>query len=350
MADPPCLCIRADANPDIGIGHVMRCLALAQAWQDRGGKVAFVSAIEAPALVERLQAEGFELIRMPAPPGLNDDLQFTLSAARRLGSRWLVLDGYHFTHDYMMDVQAGGLHLLLIDDLADRNLSGVEVVLNQNAYATEAMHAHFHSIPRLLLGAGYTLLRREFVRAREPKVIASDARRVLVTMGGADVTNATLRALQALRRIPERRLAVRVVVGAANRHLSTLRAFLPALAADHDVELLVNPPDMPALMKWSDVTVTAAGSSCWELCCLGVPLMMVVTAENQRHMPGYFSKHDIAEVFGEFTEERLPEFAERLNRLLLDTQRREQLSRAAALVVDGEGADRAARFMMGWHE
>ncbi|HYF33897.1 MAG TPA: UDP-2,4-diacetamido-2,4,6-trideoxy-beta-L-altropyranose hydrolase [Prosthecobacter sp.] len=343
MSEPETLCIRADANSEIGIGHVMRCLALAQAWQDRGGRVRFISAIEAPALVGRLQSEQMEVAPMTAQPGSDEDLRLTINAAT--GAKWLVLDGYHFTKDYMLGVQESGLHLLLIDDLADRDLGDIEAVLNQNAYATEAMHARFHRVPRLLLGAGYTLLRREFVKNRGSKEIAQEGRRVLITLGGADVPNATLQVLRALRQVKSA-LQVRVVVGVANRHLDSLEAEVPNLS-QHAVSLLVDPPDMPALMKWSDVTITAAGSSCWELCCLGVPLLMLVTAENQRLMPGYFRQHDIAEVFGELTEARVGEFAERLAGLLADAERRAQLSKAAALVVDGAGAERAVRFMMG---
>jgi UDP-2,4-diacetamido-2,4,6-trideoxy-beta-L-altropyranose hydrolase len=347
MPDIPPLCIRADAGRTIGIGHLMRCLALAQAWQERGGRVCLIAALDAPALLERLRQDQVDYLPATGQSGGEADLRHTIATARELGAEWVVLDGYHFTREFMLQIQAAGLHVLLIDDLADRDLSDIQAVLNQNAYATESMHAGFHRIPRLLLGTGYTLIRREFRQARGEKRIAAEARNILVTMGGADVPNATLQVLRALAQIRHRRLHLRAVIGAANPHVPALEAALPHLREQHEIELLVNPPDMPALMNWSDVTITAAGSSCWELCCLGVPMVMLVTAENQRLMPGYFAKHDIAEVFGELSEERLAEFALFIDQLLGNAARREQLSKAAALVIDGEGAQRAAGFLLG---
>jgi spore coat polysaccharide biosynthesis predicted glycosyltransferase SpsG len=179
------------------------------------------------------------------------------------------------------------------------------------------------------------------------KPIRATADRILVTLGGADVPNATLIVMQALRQITFRRLNIRLVIGAANKHIHSLQAALPNLLEQHEVELLVNPPNIPALMDWSDVTITAAGSSCWELCCLGVPQLILVTADNQRLMPAYFIKHDIAEVFGELNDTRLHELAQRLGSLLKDESRRVQLSQAAKRVIDGGGAARVVNFILG---
>ncbi len=343
---PGTLCIRADANSRIGIGHVMRCLALAQAWQDRGGGVCFISAMQTPSLIERLRQENMVLTNTNAAPGSDEDLQQTVAAARAQDAAWLVLDGYHFTREFMLGAQQAGLHLLLLDDVADRDLSGVEAVLNQNAYAIEALYQHCVPCPRLLLGASHTLIRREFLRNSSPKQIHAEAYRVLITLGGADVPNATLTVMRALRHITFRRLEVRLVIGAANRHIDTLQTELAALQEQHEAAFLINPPNLPELMSWSDVTITAAGSSCWELCCLGVPQLILVTADNQRMMPAYFIEHDIAEVFGELDDTRTEELAQRLTALLQDMPRRMQLSRTALSVIDGGGAQRVMDFIL----
>ncbi len=340
------LCIRADADASMGIGHVMRCLALAQAWQDRGGRVFFISTMKTVSLLERLRQENMELIAITATPGSEADLNQTVAAAHAQKAAWIVLDGYHFTREFMLSAQQAGLHLLILDDVADRDLSGVEAVLNQNAYANDAMHQHFAPCPELLLGAPYTLIRREFLRPSCAKQIRAEAGRVLITLGGADVPNATLNVMRALQHITFRRLEVRLVIGAANRHIDTLQTEMVALLEFHEAEFLINPPNMPELMSWSDVTITAAGSSCWELCCLGVPQLILVTADNQRLMPAYFIEHDIAEVFGELDDTRTEELAQRLAALLLDTPRRMQLSRTALSVIDGGGAQRVVNFML----
>jgi UDP-2,4-diacetamido-2,4,6-trideoxy-beta-L-altropyranose hydrolase len=342
----PCLCIRADADERIGIGHVMRCLALAQEWRRRGGSVRLISAMKSTPLIERVRAEGVEIAPMLAVPASAGDLEQTLEEARNSGASWLLLDGYHFPRDYMLRVQAAGLHLLLMDDLADRDLSGIEVVLNQNAYASEAMHAHCRPRPQLLLGTQHTLIRREFLAWRAPRATPQRANRVLVTLGGADVSNFTFLVLQGLQLIPARRLNVRVVIGATNQNIKSLEAELPAVRTIHDCELLLNPPDLPSLMNWSELTITAAGSTCWELCCLGVPQMVIETADNQRMMAPHLTRHQIAEVFGKLDETGLMEFSRRVADLLDNPAERAKLSQAASSLIDGAGARRVVDYMV----
>ena len=104
------LCIRADASPSIGIGHLMRCLALAQAWQDRGGAVTFVTAPGQPALMARFVREGFAVHELKSPPGTLTDATETLATAASAG--WLVVDGYQFRTDYLMALRAGECRVL----------------------------------------------------------------------------------------------------------------------------------------------------------------------------------------------------------------------------------------------
>lgn len=341
MSNVGTLCIRADANPSIGMGHVMRCLALAQAWQDRGGHVVLVSALQLPALIERMQNEKLELVPVGA-----DDLSFTIATAQQHGARWIVLDGYFFTPDYMHGIQNAGLHLLLLDDVADRELGGVEAILNQNAYATPELYARFQPAPHLLLSSPHTLLRRDFLQQRGAKSIADIGTRVLITMGGADPANVTQQVMQALKLASASPLEVRIIVGAANRNLPALQNELPSLQAVHRAEILVNPPDMPAQMAWSDVTITAAGSSCWELFCLGVPAIVLQTSDDQKFMSPWFAKHGVAEVMGIADQFQPQELATRLETLLADPARRAHLSQSASAIIDGRGAERVVDFML----
>jgi UDP-2,4-diacetamido-2,4,6-trideoxy-beta-L-altropyranose hydrolase len=346
MIETAPLLIRADASGTMGIGHVMRCIALAQAWQDRGGTVYFISTLDSPLLQERLKQENMVVLAIKAAPASDQDLLETVTAARTHDAAWLVIDGYHFSRDYILGIQRAGLHLMLLDDVADRDLSGVEVVLNQNAYATVTMYQHSVPCPKLLLGAPHTLLRREFLMHDGEKEIRREATRVLVTLGGADVPNATQHVMQALRQITRKRLEIRLIVGSANQHLAALQKELHLLRDKHAADILINPPDIPALMTWSDATITAAGSSCWELCRLGVPQFMLVTADNQRLMPPYFVEHGIADVFGAMNDSRVTEFAQRLDALLQDFDKRSRLSQAARRLIDGSGAARVVDFML----
>src|SRR5579864_7920496 len=110
------LLIRADASVAMGTGHVMRCLALAQAWQDSGGRAVFAIADATPSVRQRLQNEGVEVENITAEAGTPLDATETSDLARRHGSFWVVADGYQFDAEYQSTVKATGLRLLFVDD------------------------------------------------------------------------------------------------------------------------------------------------------------------------------------------------------------------------------------------
>ena len=94
------LIIRADASSAIGHGHVMRCLALAQAWQDRGGRCVFVTSQPVPAIEARLTSEGFAVLKLEATPGSREDASQVADSAAQNDACWAVIDGYHFGLEY----------------------------------------------------------------------------------------------------------------------------------------------------------------------------------------------------------------------------------------------------------
>lgn len=117
---PGTLLIRADANVSIGIGHVMRCLALAQAWEDAGGNAFFAIAEIPEALALRLKSNGFALLPIQATPGGSVDASATVAHASQLRADWVVVDRDRFSNDFCDGIRVSGFRLLLIDDFAER--------------------------------------------------------------------------------------------------------------------------------------------------------------------------------------------------------------------------------------
>ncbi|HZU45617.1 MAG TPA: hypothetical protein VE994_23270, partial [Terriglobales bacterium] len=129
----PTLLIRADAGPDIGTGHVMRCLALAQGWQDAGGRVVFATGHDLPGNVERrLTSEGFRIERIEGEPGSVRDVNLTRELASRLNAEYTVLDGYRFRADYQRTLKDAGQKLLVIDDYGRTGAYCADLLLDQN--------------------------------------------------------------------------------------------------------------------------------------------------------------------------------------------------------------------------
>jgi UDP-2,4-diacetamido-2,4,6-trideoxy-beta-L-altropyranose hydrolase len=208
------LVIRADAGTEIGTGHVMRCLALAQGWQDAGGHAIFAMATEVPNLEGRLKSEGVEVVHLAVKPGSSDDAIATGNLAREIGAAWVVVDGYRFTADYQRRIKDSEMRLLFVDDYGHTDRYYADVVLNQNRHAHEGLYVKREPHTRLLLGTHYALLRREFLRWQGwQREIPPVARRMLVTMGGGDPDNVTLKVILALNQMDLPELEVNVVVG-----------------------------------------------------------------------------------------------------------------------------------------
>jgi len=289
------LLIRADATEDMGTGHLMRCLALAQAWQDRGGTAAFITACESEQLRARLVREGFLVIPIERPHPDPADWQITSGTLEEHPGAWVVLDGYHFDSPYQRQIKDSGHPLLAIDDMAHLRQYFADVILNQNLHASDLRYV-CPSHTRVFLGVQYAVLRREFLEWRTWKrKMPRVARRLLVTIGGGDPDNVTLKVMHALNEVSAALEAV-VVVGPANPHYDALESAVRD--SRQAISLVLNSSDMPKLMAWADIAVSAAGSTCWELAFMGLPALLLSVAENQQRTARALAAERAAIVLG----------------------------------------------------
>lgn len=339
------LLVRADAGPRIGAGHFMRCLALAQAWQEQGGNAVFLMAPGARSLQERLQDDHMAEVQLCAQPGTIADADETAKAARQHGAAWIALDGYQFSPDYQRVLKDKTSHLLLFDDLADADCYYADLLLNQNAYAIPEMYANRVDNCALLPGAAYFLLRREFRERRDrERQVTSSARNLLITFGGSDAENGTGLALQALALLPAPAMNVRVLVGASNPH----RAELERVAAmlNHNIEFETDSKRVADEMAWADLAISAAGSTSWELAFMGLPSLLVTLSENQRGCAQYLQRHGIAINLGWQQEVQPTAMATALSALAADVARRAEMSSRGRHLIDGRGAERVVQAMV----
>ena len=340
----PPLLVRADANPVMGSGHVMRCLALAQAWGGRGGPVWFLSRCNNATLQQRIQAAGAEFLSLSADASAHLDMQSTLTLLAELKADYVVLDGYDFDSEYQRAVRAGGCRLLVIDDTVRLTHYDADILLNQNLGAA-ALKYDCNSDAVVLLGPEYALLRREFIFWRSRlHTVPETARKILVTLGGSDPDNVTLNVIQALRGLEITRLQIRVVAGPANPHIEELRD--AAAAFPGGLELLSAVSDMAPLMAWADLAITAAGSTCWELACLGLPAVSLVIAENQRGIAEELGTAGVVFNLGWHAEVSSERLATAVDGLLFSSFRRLRMSQKGRALVDGKGAERVVSALL----
>lgn len=335
------LLVRADASVQMGTGHVMRCLALAQAWQDAGGEAVFAMGEASAAIAERLRAERMQVAPVQTLPGSEQDAMRVGELASHYRPEWVVVDGYQFRPEYHAAIRRRGCRVLVVDDGGSCGPGGADMVLNQNLHAQEGMYRNLEGGAELLLGPKFAMLRREFNGWREwRREIARVGRKILITMGGSDPDNCSAQVCEALLDRNVEGMEIRIAVGSSNPHLAWLRGI--ADGSKGAVRLEQN-GDMPELMGWADAAVSSAGSTCWELCMMGLPSVVLVVAENQEPVAREMGRMGIAmDASSGAVRERL---GESVRELLLARAMREEMSQRGRELVDGRGAERVVTAM-----
>lgn len=304
---------RTDASLLMGSGHVMRCLTLADALKAQGAECHFISREHPGHLLEVIRERGYKVnclvthaqpaldaiknIAIKAPKLLQEpahaawlgrtwqnDAQETAAILADLRPDWLVVDHYALDQRWETALRPHYQKLMVIDDLADR-LHQCDLLLDQNLGRQPQNYANL--VPaqcKLLIGPQYALLRPEFAAIRAYSLQRRQQpalKNILVTMGGVDLPNATGQVLQALKgcALPQD-CRITVVMGLQAPWLEQVRT--QAQDMPWPTEVMVNISDMAQRMADSDLAIGAAGSTSWERCCLGLPTLMVVLADNQQ--------------------------------------------------------------------
>jgi len=357
------LVFRTDASLLMGSGHLMRCLTLADALTAQGAQCHFISRSHPGHLVEIIRQRGFDFTALPAelsaPPAANiqtvgesakepvhaawlgsdwqTDAEQTRAVLVKLQPDWLVIDHYALDQRWENALRPHAKEIMVIDDLADRTHQ-CDLLLDQNLGRQPLDYVGL--VPaqcKVLTGPQYALLRSEFPALRAYSLQRRQQpalKHLLITMGGVDQPNATGQVLQALKgcALPQD-CRISVVMGLQAPWLQQVRA--QAQAMPWPTEVLVNISDMAPRMADSDLAIGAAGSTSWERCCLGLPTLMVVLADNQRAIAEALQDAGAAKILD--IASAVPMTCEVLSALVVNHRARHDMSIAAAHIVDGLG-------------
>jgi UDP-2,4-diacetamido-2,4,6-trideoxy-beta-L-altropyranose hydrolase len=323
---------RADGSPSIGAGHVMRCLALAEALGRNPHSVGFAASAETFTTVAALRcAEWSHLVLtggMECEPGI-------IARQWPNGVDVLVLDHYGRGASFERACRPWANRIVVLDDLADRE-HDADVLVNAGAGTALAYRGLVSDACRVLVGPQFAVVRDDFRRARADSLTRRDGRsveRILVGFGQTDPENATALALDALQ-LAGFSGEVDVVLGGAAPHLAQVRKKVAGRASLH-----IDTSDMPALLASADLAMGAAGTMAWERCCVGLPSIVVMTAENQRANVAELAKAGAILDAGLIDGNAIPRLRDALRRVLGGGALIELANRAAEL-VDGHGAER----------
>lgn len=288
--------LRVDASSQIGTGHFMRCLTLADALRESGARTRFVSRHLPEHLRSKLAEKGHEFVLLDTVSNVTalDDLAHAswlgvsqaqdaadcIQALSKQKWDWLIVDHYALDSRWESILRQSARKVLVIDDISDRR-HDCDVLLDQNVYADmESRYAGKVSAHcKQLLGPRYALLRNEFGKLHEQvKLRSGPVKRVLVFFGGVDADNYTGHAVEALAQLRLPEVHVDVVIGA--QHPS--RQQIEMECAQYGFECHMQTDKMAELMAAADLAIGAGGAATWERCCLGLPTLALCTADNQQ--------------------------------------------------------------------
>lgn len=348
---------RADASTQIGTGHVMRCLTLADALRERGARCGFVCREHPGHLLDLIRARGHEAHALPlsdAPPASRggvshdhadwlgadwgSDAQQTRAAMHGAPVDWLVVDHYALDARWEKQLGAHCNKLLVIDDLADRP-HDCDLLLDQNWLGPGPDRRYVGLVPercRMLLGPRHALLNSEYelLRVSMPERDGR-IRRVLVFMGGADPGNQTSKVLEALMHPTLESLAVDVVVGVNHPDPDRVRNAVAERAA---TTLHQGIPSLAGLMAHADLMIGAGGSTTWERMCLGLPAIVIGIARNQLEICRALMAAGYIRFLGEMDTVTSADIITAIQAALKDRAGMQQQSLQCRHLVTGSGA------------
>lgn len=356
------IAIRTDASSDIGSGHVMRCLTLADALKKKGHQVIFIGRELSGHLLDLIQHKGFMTIRLTSTDNLLSQTLLTKFSAW-LGANWqqdadevvaylkkqsvnlLIVDHYALDHQWEAQVKPYVDHVMVIDDLANRS-HVCDMLLDSNLYDDQTKR-YQHLIPKdclCLFGEKYVLLRQSFFDAKKKRTITPSVKKALIFLSGGDANNITEKVIQSCMKVTHP-IHYDVVVGASNPHKIQIQALCEKSISFH---YHCQVDSMAQLMQEADVAIGAGGGATWERCFLGLPTFTLSLSDFDALFSLQFAKRGAIYYAGDANEISTDEIAKQFAQLVENTPQREELSKMASLLVDGQGVQRVVDQIEAW--
>lgn len=354
---------RTDASLQIGSGHVMRCLTLADELQQRGAEIMFICREHCGHLIDLIEGKGYPVARLPQAevpytPAPDDvahaawlgvswqkDAAETVTALGTTKPHWLIVDHYALDGRWGGELRPRAGNIMVIDDLADRP-HDCDLLLDQNLYLQ--METRYDGLVaescQRLLGPRYALLRPEFATARRNlRQRDGKVKRVLVFFGGVDPGGETQKALQVLASLPNREFAVDVVVGGGSMHKKQIQEFCATYPGFH---YYCHVGNMAELMAAADLSVGAGGTATWERCAVGLPSLVLTVAENQKELAKNGAQDGLFFFLGDAPSVSPGKLLDSLKSLLALPETLQFYSRRCLSTVDARGAGRIANLLL----
>jgi UDP-2,4-diacetamido-2,4,6-trideoxy-beta-L-altropyranose hydrolase len=342
----------ANASSTIGAGHVMRLLAIAQTFINRGIKVTFASCECPDYLQDRLQQEGFEFVLLPT--------NFTDVNIKSLNPNVLVIDDYNVQAQQWQYFVAADALLVNVDDDTHQQPLLSSIIINPSASASKQRYKKRAPGAMLCLGPEFTLLRQEFMQQAYTNL--NQRKKILITLGGADVKNMSyVLALSLLKRVSNS-TQIQVLLGGL--HSSGAKALQELRQQYSNLHIVEQSQNVAQIMMQSGLAISAAGGTLGELASMGTPAIALVSADNQQavftspHADTWYSVVDVRQYNGHsdsnnivslnthFNTQLIEKITTQADELWRDLCKRERMSNQARQLIDGLGCRRIVEHVL----
>ena len=353
--------IRVDASVEIGTGHVMRCITLAEELRNHNFEINFITRNHKGNLIKFIQQKGFTTHILPSPQQklihksdyaswlgdsqINDAKQ-SLSFLQKDEPYLLIVDHYGIDTIWETLIRPHVTWLTVIDDLANRKHL-CDILVDQNWYAKKTKTRYANLVPEhcnCLLGPQYSLLTPEYANfASLVPPHKGILQRILVFLGGSDPDNVTGKIIQSLMSPIFRHLIVDIVIGINHpcKEEIELQAEQRAYTYVH-----YNLPSLAGLMIQSDLMIGAGGSTTWERLCLGTPSLTVTIADNQREYTKALSVEGYISYLGDISSLTPSSIAHTLELIIKQPQKLQEQSNKGKKLVPGNGSQMVTKELL----
>lgn len=323
---------RADGNKKLGLGHIVRCLALADELKNNNPdlEVIFITKYEEGKKI--IEEKNYAVI----------DTKDEFSQIRNFASEdtLLITDFLDTDNQYISEIKKiAGLRVLSIDNNTKLKRIDADIVINANVF--DEGEKKIIGSTRYFLGPKYMILRKEFEDAlKQEKKMKDNAETILVMFGGTDPDGCTIKVVDALKNI---HVHINLIKGPAFSYNNKLNEVLSK--TDGKFDLAVNPKNIIEIMKNADMAITAAGIALYELATLGIPSIVIPQAKHQEDIAEAFANFGACINLGVSPDSKL--ISESTMMLMENELLQEQLSEKAKIFVDGKGIERVIKLIEG---
>jgi len=338
---------RVDASLQMGTGHVMRCLTLALVLKENGVDVRFICRKHKGNLIDKIRSNGFNVHELELLVEIEVDNR--LAHSQWLGAtqqqdaddcinilkvektNWIIVDHYALDEQWQKRIKLYCKKLMVIDDLADRKHQ-CDVLLDQTFGRQQKDYlALTPEGCELLLGSQYALLRSEFSKlikkALEKRKNTQEVKNILISIGGGDIVNITYDILKSIKNTYN----ITVVLGGKSPHKKMLKSY----TKNKNTTVMIDAENMAELMLNADLAIGSGGSSSWERCCLGLPTLLYITADNQKTIAENLERIGAVKI--------VKDLKKNLQTMSTDFSLWKAMSKKSITITDGLGVYRVAK-------